>query len=149
MRKKRFLNFSSADKFVKITGLLHTESETVKKSLACLFVLLSFSGLANSRTAYVTDNVEVPLRSGESERSKIVKMLANGAPLSVFQEDPELGYSYVQTSNGAEGFLLTRYISNEPSGRSQLEAANKKYAPIYPEEELKISAVVKAVIRKY
>jgi SOS regulatory protein LexA len=30
-----------------------------------------------------------------------------------------------------------------------LEAANKKYAPIYPEEELIISAVVKAVIRKY
>ena len=30
-----------------------------------------------------------------------------------------------------------------------LEPANKKYPPIYPEEELKISAVVKAVIRKY
>ncbi len=30
-----------------------------------------------------------------------------------------------------------------------LEAANKNYAPMYPEEELKISAVVKAVIRKY
>lgn len=30
-----------------------------------------------------------------------------------------------------------------------LEAANKKYKPIYPEEELKIAAVVRAVIRKY
>ena len=30
-----------------------------------------------------------------------------------------------------------------------LEAANKKYKPIYPQEELKIAAVVKAVIRKY
>ena len=30
-----------------------------------------------------------------------------------------------------------------------LEAANKKYKPIYPEQELKIAAVVKAVIRKY
>ena len=30
-----------------------------------------------------------------------------------------------------------------------LEPANKKYKPIYPEEELKIAAVVKAVIRKY
>jgi SOS-response transcriptional repressor LexA len=30
-----------------------------------------------------------------------------------------------------------------------LEPANKKYSPIYPKEELKISAVVKAVIRKY
>ncbi len=30
-----------------------------------------------------------------------------------------------------------------------LEAANKKYPPIHPREELKIAAVVKAVIRKY
>jgi repressor LexA len=30
-----------------------------------------------------------------------------------------------------------------------LEPANKKYKPIYPQEELKIAAVVKAVIRKY
>jgi repressor LexA len=30
-----------------------------------------------------------------------------------------------------------------------LEPANKKYKPIYPMEELKISAVVKAVVRKY
>lgn len=30
-----------------------------------------------------------------------------------------------------------------------LEAGNKKYSPIYPKEELKISAIVKAVIRKY
>jgi SOS regulatory protein LexA len=30
-----------------------------------------------------------------------------------------------------------------------LEAANKEYKPIYPTEELKIAAVVRAVIRKY
>src|SRR5262245_31721884 len=30
-----------------------------------------------------------------------------------------------------------------------LEAANKNYKPIYPTEELKIAAVVRAVIRKY
>ena len=30
-----------------------------------------------------------------------------------------------------------------------LEAANKKYKPIYPEGELNVAAVVKAVVRKY
>jgi repressor LexA len=30
-----------------------------------------------------------------------------------------------------------------------LEAANKDYRPIHPQEELKIAAVVRAVIRKY
>lgn len=34
-------------------------------------------------------------------------------------------------------------------GKVWLEPANKKYAPIYPTEELRIGAKVKAVIRKY
>lgn len=34
-------------------------------------------------------------------------------------------------------------------GKVYLEAANAKYKPIYPKEELKITAIVKAVVRKY
>jgi SOS regulatory protein LexA len=37
----------------------------------------------------------------------------------------------------------------EKGGRVWLEPANKKFKPIYPKEELRIAAVVKAVIRKY
>ncbi len=34
-------------------------------------------------------------------------------------------------------------------GKPYLEAANKKYKPIYPKGELKIAAIVRAVVRKY
>jgi repressor LexA len=34
-------------------------------------------------------------------------------------------------------------------GKVFLEAANRKYDPIFPDEELRIAAVVRAVIRKY
>ncbi len=47
-----------------------------------------------------------------------------------------------------DGKWTMKYLRQKGS-RMYLEPANKKYAPIYPEEELKISAVVKAVIRKY
>ena len=107
----------------------------MNKPLACLTVLLSVSSLANARTAYVTDNVDIPLRSGESERTKIVKMLANGAPLNVLQDNPELGYSYVQTNNGVEGFILTRFLSHEPGSRAQLEIASKKLESLTEENK--------------
>lgn len=107
----------------------------MKKSLACLFVLFSISGLANARTAYVTDNIDVPLRSGESERTKIVKMLPNGTPLTLLGDNTENGYTYVQANNGAEGFILTRYLTGEPSARSQLEAANKKLEALQEENK--------------
>ena len=35
------------------------------------------------------------------------------------------------------------------AGKPYLEAANKKYKPIFPKGELKIAAIVRAVVRKY
>ncbi|MFM8341715.1 MAG: TIGR04211 family SH3 domain-containing protein [Methylomonas sp.] len=107
----------------------------MKKVLASVIVLFSFSDLANAKTAYVTDSVEIPLRSADSERGKIVKMLTNGTQLTIFQDTNENGYSYVQASNGAEGFILSRYLSGEPSARTQLEAANKKLEALQEENK--------------
>lgn len=121
----------------------------MKKVLASVIVLFSFSELANAKTAYVTDSVEIPLRSGDSERSKIVKMLANGTQLTIFQDSNENGYSYVQASNGAEGFILTRYLTNEPAARAQLEAANKKLEVLQEEnKQLKSNHAVSQEIGK-
>ena len=149
MHKKHCLNFSSANNFAKIADFINPESVTVKKLLASVIVLFSFSDLANAKTAYVTDSVEIPLRSADSERSKIVKMLANGTQLTIFQDSNENGYSYVQASNGAEGFILTRYLSNEPSARTQLEAATKKLEALQEEnKQLKSNHAVSQEIGK-
>jgi SOS regulatory protein LexA len=47
-----------------------------------------------------------------------------------------------------DGEWTIKYYRNR-GGTVFLEPANKKFKPIYPERELKIAAVVKAVIRKY
>ena len=108
----------------------------MKKTFAYIFACLLISPLAAARTAYVTDKVEVPLRSGESERTKIVKMLENGIQVSVLQESTENGYTYIQTSNGAEGFILSRYLTGEPSARTQLETVSKKLEALQEENKL-------------
>ncbi len=137
MPRKRYWNFSLAANFARIAALFTlTKSVIVKKSFAWFFVLLAASSLAHAKTVYVTDSIDIPLRSGESERSKIVKMLPNGMALNVLQENSENGYTYVQASNGAEGFILTRYLSNEPISRSQLETATKKLEALQEENKL-------------
>lgn len=107
----------------------------MKKRLISIVMTLALSNLAQARSAYVTDSVEIPLRSGESERSKIVKMLPNGTPLTILGDNTENGYTYVQAANGAEGFILSRYMSGEPSARSQLEASNKKLETLQEENK--------------
>lgn len=48
-----------------------------------------------------------------------------------------------------DGEYTMKYYRKDPSGRVYLEAANEDYDDIYPEGELKVVAVVKAVVRKY
>ena len=47
-----------------------------------------------------------------------------------------------------DGEFTMKYLRNK-GGKLWLEPANKSFKPIYPEYELSIVAVVKAVIRKY
>jgi SH3 domain protein len=41
--------------------------------------------------------------------------------LEVLERDSESGYSRVRTPGGTEGWVLSRYLMNEPSAREQLE----------------------------
>lgn len=47
-----------------------------------------------------------------------------------------------------DGGWTMKYLRQNKRGQFYLEPANKKYSPIYPEYDMKIGAVVKAVIRK-
>jgi SOS regulatory protein LexA len=47
-----------------------------------------------------------------------------------------------------DGGWTMKYLRKE-GGKVWLEPANKKYKPIYPENDLRIAAVVKGVVRKY
>lgn len=48
-----------------------------------------------------------------------------------------------------DGSYTMKYLKKTPTGRMFLEAANPAFKPIYPKEDLRINAVVKAVVRKY
>lgn len=49
-----------------------------------------------------------------------------------------------------DGGWTMKYLRKERrTGRTYLEPANKKYKPIYPENDLNIAAIVKGVVRRY
>ena len=73
-----------------------------------------------AESAWVSDRFEITLRSGPSTNNAIQLMLSSGTEVEVLENDPESGYSRVQTSGGTEGWVLTRYLMNEPAAREQL-----------------------------
>lgn len=61
-------------------------------------------------------------------------------------ENPKVGQIVVADVDGSH---TMKYLRKDSRGRFFLEAANSDYDNIYPEGNMEISAVVKAVVRKY
>jgi len=105
----------------------------VKKILSSFFILLVAFGSAQAETVYVTDNLNLSLRSEENNTSKAVKLLATGTPLTVIEENKGTGFSRVRLHDGTEGYIPTRNTMKEPPSRAQLEVANKNLAAMQSE----------------
>ncbi|HKK14083.1 MAG TPA: TIGR04211 family SH3 domain-containing protein [Gammaproteobacteria bacterium] len=95
-----------------------------------MLLLCAVAGLAQAETRYVSDQLEITLRTGTSTSHSIVKMLKSGTPLQVLQTDPNTGYTQVRTPDGTEGWVLSRFLMDSPAARDQLAAAQKKVAEL-------------------
>ncbi len=76
---------------------------------------------ASAEPAWVSDQFEITLRSGPSTGNAIQLMVDSGTRLEVLERDADSGYTRVRTQGGTEGWVLTRYLMNEPSAREQLQ----------------------------
>lgn len=80
----------------------------------------------SAQSAWVSDEFEVTLRTGPSTSNAIELMVSSGRQLEVLEEDAEAGYTKVRTAGGTEGWVLTRYLMDEPSAREQLETLTQQ-----------------------
>ena len=105
----------------------------VKKILSSFFILLVTFGSAQAETVYVTDNLNLSLRSEENNSSKVVKLLPTGTPLTVIEENKSTGFAHVRLNDGTEGYMPIRNTMKEPPSRAQLEVVNKNLAALQSE----------------
>lgn len=75
---------------------------------------------ANAQTAYVNDQFEINLRTGETTQHSILRMLPTGTALEVLNENPQTGYTQVRTEDGRTGYVLSRFLSPQPAARDRL-----------------------------
>ena len=88
--------------------------------------LAAMAAAANAQTVWVSDQFEITLRTGPSTSNAIERMLPSGTALEVMERDEESGYARVRTQAGTEGWVLTRYLMNEPSAREQLTTLTQR-----------------------
>ena len=91
-------------------------------------VTLALAPTARADTAYVNDQLEVTLRSGESTRHSIDSMLSSGTEVDVLARNPDTGYARVRLPNGRTGYVLERFLTDQPIARDRLRAAEQALA---------------------
>jgi SH3 domain protein len=95
-----------------------------------LFLLLLFVGTAQLHAAevkYVTDIFEVTMRSGTTTSNSIVRLLRSGESVTILEEDPVSQYSMVETADGKQGYVLSRFLTDGPAARETLQDLLGKY----------------------
>ncbi len=94
-----------------------------KHLLKIFFLSLILSSTATqlaAETRYITDQFEVTMRSGTSTSNSIISMLDSGTAVTVIEEDVATRYSLVETDNGKQGYVLSRFLVALPAARDRL-----------------------------
>ena len=95
--------------------------------LPVLLSALMASPIVAAETKYITDQFEVTMRSGTSTANSIVRMLGSGEAVTVLEEDLASQYSLVQTDDGKQGYVLTRFLMDQQAARDRLAQLQGSY----------------------
>ncbi len=87
--------------------------------------IMCFSGVGFAETRYVTDLLKLPLRTGPSTEYKILALVESGQRLDVVE--PGENWSMVRLDNGKEGYVLNRYLVNQPTSAVRLEQLQSQH----------------------
>ena len=97
-------------------------------AVAMVIALGALSGRAfAAETAYISDRLTVPVRSGPSNANRILhRGLPSGTRLTILARDETSGFVQIRTDGGTEGWLPAQYLVSEPIARDRLVAANRR-----------------------
>jgi SH3 domain protein len=79
--------------------------------------LLAVAATARAETVYVSDVIKLSVRSGPGNEHKSIAVTESGQPVELVKSGEE--WSLVRLANGAEGYVLARFLTTVPPGRFQ------------------------------
>jgi SH3 domain protein len=89
-------------------------------------MLLLGSSSCFAETGYITDQLKITLRSGESTTHKVIRMLPSGTAVEILSRNSDTNYAKVRLPDGTVGYVLSRMLLNERPARERLAEAEQQ-----------------------
>ncbi len=105
----------------------------MKKTMILVILMALYPVWAYAETRYITDQIEINLRSGPGAEYRIIRMLESGQKIEVLENKDN--WSRVQVPDGPEGWVFSRYLQRSPAARKNLQVLTARLEPIEAENE--------------
>jgi len=95
------------------------------KALPIIFFCLATIASADS-IVYITDQVDIPIRSDKSFGDNIIRSLPSGAELSLLQITDDNVWAQIKYDDSV-GWIIASYLSKDPPAREELKKLKRTY----------------------
>ena len=102
----------------------------MKSITLILVLLLGLVTTATAETRYVSDRLDIQMRTGKGTQFRIMRMLSSGTAVEILETDQENGYTRVRAPGGVEGWVLSRVLMKGRAAREKLANAEKRLASL-------------------
>ncbi len=94
-------------------------------TILAAWLLPIYAAIADVKTVgYVSDILTITVRTGKGSEFAIIRTITSGTAVEILRSDAD-GYSRIRLQNGAEGFVLSRYLQDDPVARERLAKAEE------------------------
>ena len=100
-----------------------------------IVILTTISAPAQAKTAYISDDVKVAMRSGASNGHRILKFLKSGVAFTVLDTSDDEKFIEIELSDGKTGWVATENVMDIPSARDRLVSVNNKLSKVRQENK--------------
>ncbi|MFT6113641.1 MAG: SH3 domain protein [Oleispira sp.] len=98
-----------------------------------LLTIITATSYAAVEKRYVGDKIWLQLRSGPGSDFRILKALPSGEHLIFREQTEDKNYTKVTTDKGVEGWVLSRFLEDEPVAKEKLILSQRELVKVKAE----------------
>jgi SH3 domain protein len=99
----------------------------IQKKLTILLMILASSAMAAN---YVSNDLFTYTHSGPSSKYKILGTVNAGEEIRVITRNKNTGFTQIRDSKGRSVWINSKYVSNKPGLKTQLDKLNLQYSKL-------------------